>query len=82
MMARRSRAETGSQIPSWETTTPSQTHLKEDNKMTYYCVTFIARGRIEQRCFQAEDLKTARQRAWKIVKAAGGNPNEISVSKW
>ena len=50
--------------------------------MTYYCVTFIAHGSIEQRCFQAENLKSARQRAREIVKAAGGNPSEISVSKW
>ena len=50
--------------------------------MIYYCVTFIAHGRIEQRCFKAEDLKSARQRAREIVKAAGGNPSDMGVTKW
>ena len=50
--------------------------------MIYYCVTFITHGRIEQRCFKAEDLKSARQRAREIVKAAGGNPSDMGVTKW
>ena len=50
--------------------------------MNYYCVTFIAHGRIEQRCFKAEDLKSARQRAREIVKAAGGNPSDMGGTKW
>ena len=50
--------------------------------MTYYCVTFIAHGHIEQRCFKAENLKSARQRARDIVKAAGGNPSDMGVTKW
>ena len=50
--------------------------------MNYYCVTFIAHGRIEQRCFKAEDLKSARQRAREIVKVAGGNPSDMGVTKW
>ena len=50
--------------------------------MNYYCVTFIAHGRSEQRCFKAEDLKSARQLARDIVKAAGGNPSDMGVTKW
>lgn len=50
--------------------------------MTYYCVTFIVHGHIEQRCFKAENLKTARRLAKDIVKAAGGSTNEFGVSRW
>ena len=50
--------------------------------MTYYCVTFIVHGHIEQRCFKAENLKTAKLMAKGIVKAAGGRTDEFAVSKW
>ena len=50
--------------------------------MTYYCVTFIAHGRIEQRRFKAAHLQPASQLARDSVKAAGGNPSDMGVTKW
>lgn len=50
--------------------------------MAWYCVDFITKHGREQRCFKAENLKTARQRARDIVKAAGGNPRDMGVTKW